>query len=514
MTFTPINAFLRSLLYISVVSCAATTSMGQELDGIQPSKESPPSAIHWYKPLAGGPLKILVILPGDNSNEVDELAKRLDMVANVIPTGARHAWHSAPSESSQVGFLANKHLALTNKYDCIVIGKVAWDVIPKTKRELILKHVEQGSGLVYVSPYIRDRVNPETGATITDFNDLFHGPDKLGLYRTVYSRTAYAFSQLVYYRDRLVTSDLPALPRNLYRQSPFYLSSTALGNGRVVALDYDDTSIIKRKIPALVPFVDTSHFNALTKQVVPARRDLWLFGLTMAILHSSKRFSNSQVSFLIKSVVPTPLVDRNLVTPRHLREMSPRQFYRYRLPDAEYYVVPPRADESLKTFHYRIRSAFNRTIVAKVVEIAEQDKIAFKLPMLEQGHYLLDGFYLDKQGKVINSGNTSIQVVSVSQIRECTIPRGDFRNNGTAKCELILSQPLTASQHVEITLTDIVGKELQQIPFIADAFSRRFGFSLVSGNLPAVPFVLQCMIVDAGGVVVRHRKLIDPTLLK
>ncbi len=514
MTFTPINAFLHSILYVSVVYCAAATSFGQDVDGIQPNKESPQSAIHWYKPLAGGPLKLLVILPRDNANEVDELAERLDMVAHVILTGARHAWHSAPSDSSQVGFLANKHLALTNKYDCILIGKVAWDVIPKMERERILKHVEQGTGLVYVSPYILDTVNPETSATITDFNDLFRGPDKLGLYRTVYSRTAYAFSQLVYYRDRLVTSDLPALPRKLYRQSPFYLSSQDLGKGRIVALDYDDTAIVSLNIPSLVPFVDTSHFNALTRQVVPARRDLWLFGLTMAILHSSNRYSNSQVSFLIKSVVPTPRVDRNLVTPRHLKEMSPRQFYRFRLVDAEYYVVPPRADESLKTFHYRIRSSFNKTIVAEEIAIAEQDKITFKLPMLEQGHYLLDGFYLDKQGKVINSGNTSIQVVSVSKIRECTIPLGDLRDNGSAECELILSQPLTDNQHVEIVLTDVAGKELQKISFLADAFSRRFRFSLISKNVPTQPFVLHCTIVDDDGVVVRHRKLIQPLSLK
>ena len=52
----------------------------------------------------------------------------------------------------------------------------------------------------------------------------------------------------------------------------------------------------------------------------------------MAILHSSDKYSKSQVSFLSKSVVPTPRVDRNLVTPRHLKELSPRQFYRYRLP--------------------------------------------------------------------------------------------------------------------------------------------------------------------------------------
>ena len=510
MADTPIKPLLHTLLCINALYLIAGASYSQEVASSQSTIKMAESAVHWYKPLAGGPLKLLVILAADNANEVDELAQRLDMVANVIQTPARDVWHRPPSESDQVNSLTNRHLGLTNKYDCILIGKVAWDVIPNGERELIIKHVELGAGLVYVSPYLQDATSSKTNSTTVKFNELFHGSDNLGLYRTVYARTAYAFSQLVHYRDRLVTSDLPALPRELYRQSPLFLSSRTLGKGRIIALDYDDTGVIGLNIPALIPFVDTDHYNALTKQIVPARRDLWLFGLTMAVLHSSSRYSTSQVSFLIKSVVPTPLVDRNIVTPRHLREMNPRQFYRYRLSDAEYYVVPPRADESLKTFHYRIRSSFNKTIVAKNIEITEQDKINFKLPLLEEGHYLLDGFYLDKHGKVINSGNTSIQVVSVSKIRDCKISLADLRDNGNSDCELVLSQRLADNQHVEISITDISGTELQTIAFVSDAFSRKFRFSLNSQNLPVHPFVLQSAIVDRDGVVVRHRILVNP----
>ena len=509
MTFTPINHLLHTLLYLSALCCVTAPAICQEISGDPRNIVATPPTIRWYSPLAGDSIKLLGILAKDNVDEITDLAKRLDLVTTVIQTDARNAWHPVP-----VGTHAKNHLALTKQYDCILIGKIAWNVIPKDVRELIIKHVEQGSGLVYISPYLDDSVHPKLETNSSDFQDLFHGPDNLGLYRTVYSRTAYAFSQLVYYRDRLATSDLPALPRQLYRQSPFYLSSQALGKGRIVALDYDDATMIDQNVPALVPFLNTQHFNTLTKQVVPARRDLWLFGLSMAILHASNRYSNSQVSFLIKSVVPTPRVDRNLVSPRSLREMSPRQFYRYRLPDAEYYVVPPRANASLKTFHYRIRSSFNSIIAERSIDIAEQDKISFDLPMLEQGHYLLDGFYLDKQGHVINSANTSFQVVSVSKIRDCTLPLDDLRNNGIAECELILAQHLLETQHVKISLTDIEGNDLQTIPFLSDAFSRRFRFSLISESSPKTPFVLNCAIIDADGVVVRHRKLIEPLTLK
>jgi len=502
MTFTSIIAFPLTILYLSLIGCTTGACLGQESVPVPLNKTAAHPAIHWYNPLAGGTLELLVILPATNTREIELLTKRLDANATVLATEARYKWHSDP---------ASTQLALTNTYDCILIGKVAWDVIPRTERELIIKHVERGAGLVYVSPHLHDATITETNPLRMQLNQLFRGPDQLGLYRTVHARSAYAFNQLVYYRDRLVTSDLPALPRNLYRQSPFYLSSLAMAKGRVIAMDYDDTGISNDNIPALMPYIDDDHLDVHTRQITPTRQDLWMLGLAMGILHSCNRYSNSQVSFLTKSVVPTPLIDRNFVTPRHLREIYARRYYRYRLDDAEYYVVPPRADDSLKSFHYRIRSSFNQVITADKIEIGEQDKIVFKIPMLEQGHYLVDGFYLDKQGRVINCGNTSFEVVSVSKIRECKVSLDQLRDTGSATCEFILAQELSESQDVKIMITDITGKELHTISFTTDAFTRRFNFALTPENTPNQPFLLHCMLVDNDGVIVRHIELVNLT---
>ena len=125
MTFNPIKLRLQTLIFVSVLFCIATISFGQKVDGDQRQAGSPAPAIHWYKPLAGGPLKMLVILPADNANELVELSERLDIVATVIHTSTRHAWHVTPSDSDQHDSLTHEHLALTNKYDCILIGNIA-----------------------------------------------------------------------------------------------------------------------------------------------------------------------------------------------------------------------------------------------------------------------------------------------------------------------------------------------------------------------------------------------------
>ena len=76
-------------------------SLGQKVTGNQPNVDEPPSTIQWYKPLAGGTLKLLVILPENSLNEVDELAKQLDMNAKrysnrITPDVANYVRRSDP----------------------------------------------------------------------------------------------------------------------------------------------------------------------------------------------------------------------------------------------------------------------------------------------------------------------------------------------------------------------------------------------------------------------------------
>ena len=173
MTFTSIIAFPLTFLYLSLIGCTTGACLGQESVPVPPSKTATHPAIHWYNPLAGGTLELLAILPATNTREIELLTQRLDANATVLATEARHKWHGDP---------ASTQLALTNTYDCILIGKVAWDVIPRTERELIIKHVERGAGLVYVSPHLYDATITKTNPLRMQLNQLFRGPDQLSLY--------------------------------------------------------------------------------------------------------------------------------------------------------------------------------------------------------------------------------------------------------------------------------------------------------------------------------------------
>jgi len=118
------------------------------------------------KLLSGGQLKVLFIIPFSSSREVVELAQRLDLDYTVIMNAGRSSWArggggGGAEPTTLMGVeadavlekIASQRLNLSLHYDEIVIGKVSWEVIPKKYRILILKHVEWGTGLTYVSPH-------------------------------------------------------------------------------------------------------------------------------------------------------------------------------------------------------------------------------------------------------------------------------------------------------------------------------------------------------------------------
>ncbi|MEC7566953.1 MAG: hypothetical protein VX738_14825 [Planctomycetota bacterium] len=488
--------------------CLTGGEITAETPGVPPYKSDP---VSWFKPLAKGPLKVLIVIPVQNIDQVTELSKRMAITPTVLATADRFHWTQSNSNSEfpkvkpdlSDAVLTNAKvktaLQLTNRYDVILLGKLSWSTIPQDAKTSILAHVKRGSGLLYISPNtLPHRINDDP-VSEDDFKQLFTGPDALGVYKTVYSRTAYGFSSIVYFRDRASAATLPGLPRDLYRQAPLYISSHNYHNGRIIALDYDDAGVVHSNNGALTPYLYSS-----VSAPHEARMETWFLSLGMAMLHSADRFPTIQVSFLAKSVLPTPGIDRNAVTSGSFSELYVRRFFRYRLEDSEYYVVPPAAREDLKEFRFRIRSERNTVMVENDIAIAGQDRIAVKLPVLEHGHYVIDGHYLDKMGNVISSGSTSFMVVSQNRIGQCTLPKTEYSSKESIQGQLLLTQAVSEEQTVEVQLRDANGKILTQFDVTADAFSRRYRFNAtLSGKLPPRCF-LHSMIGDQQGIIFRH----------
>ncbi len=107
----------------------------------------------WARPLAGGPIRVLVIAPAWAQRESIELAQRCDVKVTALMTHRRDA---LGVDNQHYGALtrAEAEALATSKadgsYDVIIIGKVRWSILPETVREKLLAQVRGGAGLVWI----------------------------------------------------------------------------------------------------------------------------------------------------------------------------------------------------------------------------------------------------------------------------------------------------------------------------------------------------------------------------
>lgn len=123
---------------------------------LQPGDDVVTPHIKWDKPSAAGPLRVLFITYRLGMREIVEVCQRFDIDREVfalelpirfgggVESGQHVAFPSTFPED-QVRRLREK-LALD--YDCIAIGNVPWAQLPDWSRQMILKKVAGGTGLV------------------------------------------------------------------------------------------------------------------------------------------------------------------------------------------------------------------------------------------------------------------------------------------------------------------------------------------------------------------------------
>ncbi len=201
--------------------CAADHPLGLDpnIPYGQLSSEIVTPHISWARPLASGTIRGLVMAPTWSHRETVELAQRLDF--EYVPWMCASYDRMADPPSTD---FAQKHFsispetietalrkALEGTYDVFVIGRLDWSILTAGSAEEILRRVEDGAGLVYVSP-----LNPD------------HVPKQLAAHPSAAGR------------QLLTGVPLSALPR-LAGADPDRLVRTGRhGTGRVVVLDYQE----------------------------------------------------------------------------------------------------------------------------------------------------------------------------------------------------------------------------------------------------------------------------------
>ena len=227
--------------------------------------------IPWARPLEGGPLKALFIVPYNDSREVVEAAQRIEVDYTVIMNAGPGGWadgyfegenatplHGIEAEAT-LERIARERLSPERNYDVIVIGKISWEVIPDWVRKSILTRVEDGAGLVYVSPNRLQRgLRPtaEVEGEDAEFSRLFERDAPTELNERIFGGLPMNALPLDIETDSAAArGDSMDGPRHLVERARVRLSTTKHGEGRILGLDYHDEMIGRRNSASLTPFI-------------------------------------------------------------------------------------------------------------------------------------------------------------------------------------------------------------------------------------------------------------------
>lgn len=121
--------------------------------------------LKWGKPLAGGPIRILIIAPEAGQRETVELWQRLAMQFTAVATaeakvlGRPAGDKSYPSCAATPAVEARLRQAVQKNYDVIVVA-VSWKILPADVAAALLAKVKAGAGLV-ILPVVTEEPAPE-----------------------------------------------------------------------------------------------------------------------------------------------------------------------------------------------------------------------------------------------------------------------------------------------------------------------------------------------------------------
>jgi|GEM_PF-3265522 len=434
------------LIYTVLVFCLATIALGdtEKIDrshplgldyrqpyGILTTKYQTPH-VEWGKPLAGGPIKVLVMAPAWSQRETVELAERLDVrFTSWMCYGATRL---VPAEVVLEQPFATREMVLglldrylKEKYDVIIIGKLEWDIIPDEYRARLLESVKQGTGLVYVTPpQIDAELKQVFGSEPNNGReDIVHGVPLKGL-------------------PRLQNVD----PERLVQTSTF-------GKGRVVLLDYQQPFLepsrsdfrwdVDFDMHCLTPaWVQVSRFanNWPHEDVTP---EMGAYDYYQSLVARAVRWAARGLSPIkLKAVIPE-MIAAGKTSPISL-------------------IIQGKAPVAL--IDYAVGSASGQRLVEKRVSVSRNQPVTAKLPALSAGMYKLDLWACDSNKKVLEWSSREFQVKYSNNVDGVELVSQILEAGNKVRANVRISKILSNGQIFRAELWDFYGRCIDSQTFI------------------------------------------------
>ena len=437
------STFLAVLAFLSLHAAFATPPVG---DPNQPYDRLPGTLetyhVKWAKPRAGGPLNVLFIIPYYNSREVVETAQRLDLKYTVIMNAGYSTWaHGSYQDTTATPLkqaeaetvltdLTKQRLSLGHTYDAIVIAKVSWPVIPDYARELILEHVERGTGLVYVTPN-RLQLGLDTRTEYAEpdpqFQTLFETNTLPDAATAITRGLPLDVMPVQLFDSHADFQEIPGVSRHTWAQTALCITATEHGNGRIVGLDYFDETIAYRQFNSLSPYTGHPESVAGVGESFPVMYDYAFALLSRAITWSTGKDGQSRLE--IGFTAP----------PTHLKAPVDEVLRRFCWEDktpatviarddlgAAKVTVTTTAAPARSSVSYAIRNTQGKEFISEMTTARNWTTAEFPLPTLPRGTYVLDARLLDTVGNVLDFASAAFRVESSQFVTAVTTAKDSY----------------------------------------------------------------------------------------
>ena len=510
----------RSILRLSIITSAcaillpatisATPPYGdpnQPYDRLPGTLETP--HIKWARPLAGGPIKALFILPYGDSREVVEITQRLQLDYTVIMNAGHTAWANGYAEGQTTTPLTGveaklvlerivkQRLSLAHEYDVIVIGKVSWVVIPSSVRTRILEHVARGSGLVYVTPH-RLKEGYSNRTAVADgrdgsFERLFEAGDEGSLAGWIRQSTPLDVLPIHMIASQDQFKPLAGVPRHDFAQTAMCVTTSRHGDGRIVGLDYFDEETARRHSNSLTPY-----WNHPMGDHDSVAYDLSFSILARCMLWSTHRQPAAKTAISVsapKTDLSTP-ADKETRRLRWHDQVAQTTVAREALSEARVAITADVGQAAFIDYTLRTRSG----TVIENAKLPFSKSIKRTLPTLPRSDYLIDVRLLDKTDAVIDFASKSLRVENEQRVTHLSIDQPWYKIGQTISGTIRFARPLSAGQSVEVVAIDTWGRTVAEALVVSDEAGTGT-FSIPVRNPLSELWDIVCRIRDQHGIV-------------
>ncbi|MBI4027870.1 MAG: hypothetical protein HY360_22990 [Verrucomicrobia bacterium] len=475
--------------------------------------------VKWATPLPGGKLKALFLVPYLNAREVVELRQRLDLDCTVIMNVGHLLWAGGYNEGADASPIQNgdqvlekicqERLSLDQHYDCIVIGKVSWEVIPKRVRAMILDHVKRGAGLVYVSPSralsentVGDITNPtQADGDDSEFNTLFAGKSDPGLRQRMESSLPFDWMPLKIVENADEIKALGPPPPNadfmglVSTQQPVSFRASQYGKGKIVGLDYYDALAGHCSLTSKADYSDLMY-------------DFQQALLARCVLHATGRAPavHAAVSLELAGARAGVANDPKPARSGWDQKVPQTVIARDDLGKANLALScagnPVKAELILE---WTIRNQKAQVVERQQARVAGKDgwpaQKRVKLPSLPRGNYVADLRLLDARNAVVDFASGSFRVENPQSVGVITTDQDQYRSGNQIKGNVAFTQPLLDGQKAEACAIDTWERTVARVKVRLDAARAHGNFTIPVERPLSRLWDIEVRIVDDQGVV-------------